>query len=115
MRFTSISSSIASVVSRVIGFEVAGAAVRTFLHHTHMREHMLLDLGYWLEPCQPGFAYGRDQRLSRMGSPMPGNKPGLLRLFGIPALAVCPAPHAAASVARLASVRANDRFYRSHG
>jgi hypothetical protein len=116
MRFTSISSSIASVVCRVIRSVVAGSAVRTFLHHTHMREHMLLDLGYWLEPCQPGFAYGRDQqRLSLLGSSKPGNKPGLLRLLGISAPAVCPAPNTAAAAAKLASVRVNDRFYRSHG
>lgn len=115
MRFTSISSSIASVVSRVIGF-VAGGAVRTFLHLTQMREHLLLDLGfgdmgfgdmgYWLEPCQPGLTYGKDmQCLSRLGNPQPGKPSGLLRLLGITAPVVCLAPSAAASAVRLDSVR----------
>jgi hypothetical protein len=110
MRFTSISSSIASVVNRVIGF-VAGAAVRTFLHLTQMREHLLLDLGfgdmrYWLEPCQPGFTNDRDiQCLSRLGNPQPGKRPSLLRLLGITAPVVCLTPSAAASAARLDSVR----------
>ncbi|MEZ6133274.1 MAG: hypothetical protein R3C53_00045 [Pirellulaceae bacterium] len=112
MRITTISSSIASVVARVIA-EVAGSAVRTFLHLTHMREHMLLDLGYWLEPCQPGFTCGNQQ--SFHSNPLPGKQPGLLRLLGISALAVCPAPYAAASAVRLATVRANDRFARSRG
>jgi len=110
MRFTSISSSIASVVSRVIGF-VAGGAVRTFLHLTQMREHLLLDLGfgdmgYWLEPCQPGLTYGKDmQCLSRLGNLQPGKRSGLLRLLGITAPVVCLAPSAAASAVRLDSVR----------
>ena len=106
MRITSISSTIVSVVSRVIDSVVfAGRAVRTFLHLTHMREHM----GYWLEPCQSGFASAGDRLgLQQPGNPKPGKQPGLLRLIGITAPAVCPAPSAAAA-ARLASVRAHDR------
>lgn len=116
MRFTSISSSIAYVVSRVIGF-VAGSAVRPFLHLTQMREHLLLDMGfaetgYRLEPCQPGFTNDKDQsRLSCLGNPQPGKRPGLLRLLGItaPAVwaapAVCRAPIARASALRSDSVR----------
>lgn len=82
MRNTTISSSIASVVCRVIAsVAVAGIAVRTFLHLTLMREHM----GYWRELCQPGFDFGGNQRGYCGSNPMPGSKPGLLRRFGISA------------------------------
>ena len=105
MRFTTISSSIASVVSRVIGF-VAGSAVRTFLHLTQMREHLLMEMGYWLEPCQPGFTSDKDHScLIRFGNQQPGKRPALLRLLGISAPVVCLAPSAAASAVRLDSVR----------
>lgn len=76
MRNTSISSSIASVVNRVIAsVAAAGIAVRTVLHLTFMREHM----GYWLEPCQPGFAFSYDQRGRDLGNPQSGYKSGELR------------------------------------
>ena len=105
MRFTSISSSIASVVCRVIGF-VAGSAVRTSLHLTHMREHMLLDLGYWLKPCQPRFTNSQGTSyLSRFENLTSGKYTHVLRLLGIAAPAACLAPVAAASAGRLASVR----------
>lgn len=105
MRFTTISSSIASVVTRVIGF-VAGSAVRSFLHLTQLREHLLMDVGYWLEPCQPGFTNDKDSTcLNHFGNPQPGKRPGLLRLLGISAPVVCLAASAAASAVRLDSVR----------
>lgn len=92
MRKTTISSSIATVVAHVIDcVAVAGFAVRTFQLHALMREH----LGYWLEPCQPGYAtsnpsYSTSNSSYATGNPRCGNKPGLLRQCGI-ALAVCPA------------------------
>ena len=96
MRSSTITSSIASVANHMIGsVAVAGKAVRTFLRLTTLREHT----GYWLEPCQSGFDYAGGMRLDRLGNPLPGNKPGMQRRFGIAALAVCPAP------SRLASVR----------
>lgn len=99
MRNTTISSSIASVVCRVIAsVAVAGIAVRTFLHLTFMREH----LGYWRELGQPGSDFGGNQQgYFHPSNPMSGSKPGLLRHFGISAPAYCPSP------SRLASVRAN--------
>ncbi len=101
MRISTISSSFASVVIRVIDcVAVAGIAVRTFLHLTSTREPM----GYWLEPCQPGFTLGG---YHPMGNPRPGYKqPGPLRLLGISVPAVCPAPQAAMAAAnRFASAK----------
>lgn len=98
MRNTIISSSIASVVSRVIdSIAVAGSAVRTILRLTFMRERA----GYWLEPCQPEFALACNHLGYQLGKLKPGIKPGHLGQFGILAHAAYPA------ASRLASVRAN--------
>ena len=53
MRNTTISSSIASVVTRVIASVANAGAVRCVLDLTLMREHM----GTWHEPCRPGYAF----------------------------------------------------------
>lgn len=99
MRITNISSSIASVVCRVINsVAVAGVAVRMFLHLTFTREHM----GYWLELCQPRLAWGGNDACYQPVDLKPGNKPGLWR-EGITAPAVCLAP------SRLASAQVSRR------
>ena len=98
MRISTISSTIASVVSRVIASIVTGSAAVAFLRHL-MRERM----GYWQERCQPGYAFDGDT-LHQLHNPKPGNKPGLLRLLGISTLAVCPSPMTVSTV-RLTSVR----------
>lgn len=80
MRISTISSSIATVVSRVMDSVVIAGAVRVSDHLARMREH----LGYWLEPCQPGFAFANccasNAAAYAAGSPpvdkQPGNKPG---------------------------------------
>ena len=103
MRQTSISSSIASALSRVFACEFAGSAGRMFLHLTHLRGYLLMDLGYWLESCQPRFAFADARRLTAR-NPMPGKQPGMFRHLGNMAPAVCPAP-SSAFAARLATVR----------
>lgn len=88
MRSTTISSSIASVVTRVIdSVAVAGSALRMAPRLMLMREH----LGYWLTHCQPESAYEHDQ-FGRISGPQMGNKSYLLRLLGKRELAVCPTP-----------------------
>ena len=109
MRNTTISSSIASVVSRVI-VSIAGA-VRNFLCLTSMREHM----GCWLEPGQLGFAfagaYCSYPANKRQAADMQPGKPGgrrQLRRSGI-ALAVCTTPFHSPRMDRLTSVTAISR------
>ena len=101
MRYTTISSSIASVVRRVIDTVAIAGAVRTMLHLTLMREHM----GYCLEPCRPGFAFAGSYCSCPIANPQPG-KPGGKRPsghFDTLALAVCTTP------SRLTFVRAKRR------
>lgn len=96
MRISTISSSFASVVARVIkAVAVAGNAVRTFLHLTRTRDLRTSEvLGYWQEPCQQSrFTYmSGPLGHPHIGSPGLGLKPELLRLLGMKQLAVCPAP-----------------------
>lgn len=100
MRITTISSSIASVVSRVIDCVAIAGSVRMPLHLTLMREH----LGCWLERClEPGFAYAGSYANYQAGNPKAGKQPGKpgqarqLRLSDI-ALAVRTAPSRLTSV-----------------
>ena len=104
MRNTTISSSIASVVNRVItSVAVAGNGLRNFLRHVLMHEHM----GNWQELCQPGLKCGKVDlsRPAMFASPQPGYQAGLLRPFGISTPAVYMAPVTADCSARLPSVR----------
>ncbi len=99
MRISTISSSFATVVNSIATdcVALAGFAVRALLHLTSSREYT----GYWLELCQSEIARGCDQHgRHHGGNQMPGYKTGLLPLFGISALVVCPAP------SRMATVRA---------
>lgn len=89
MRNSSISSSFATVVARVIDcVAVAGIAVRSFSLHARTREHRASEaLGNW--------QLGQSRMVTmnyQGGNPSPGNKPGLLRLFGIQQPVVCPVP-----------------------
>lgn len=95
MRNTTISSSIVSVVSRVIdSVAVAGNSVRSFLRLALMRER----LGYWQEPCQPGIAFCGDHLGHQLGKPASGYKPDAKRQADIAAFAFYATPSRATSV-----------------
>lgn len=99
MRNSTISTSFAAVITRVINvLAVAGVAVRSFLHHLMTGEHT----GYRLEQRQPGFSGDRYD----LGNPQAGNKrPAMLQpamAYGIAAQSVCSAP-------RLSQTRASWR------
>ena len=68
MRNSTISSSIVSVVCRVINVVAIAGTVRSFLHLAHMRGHM----GYWREPCQLEFAYAGDCHSHLLADLKPG-------------------------------------------
>lgn len=92
MRNTTISSSFAStiVAAAIDCVALTGAAVRTFLQLTSMRESR----GYWLERCQSLFAGQADHHhgLQAIGKHWPGCKPGQLPRVGNSTLVLCPAP-----------------------
>ena len=98
MRITTITSSIASVVSRVIDVVASAGAVRTFLHLTLMREH----LGSWQAPCQFEFAYASNCSGYPRANPMPGKPGGECRLRHSDMYA----PTVCTTQTRLTSVRA---------
>ena len=74
MRNSTISSSIASVVSRVIASVVAAGAVRNLLHLLRLREQG----GSWLELCQCEFAMAGAYMHQHPADSMPGS-PGFKR------------------------------------
>ncbi len=97
MRNTFISSSFASALVNPVAQSVvlAGMAVRILHLLTSSRDPR----GYWLERYQSEIVRGWDQHGRHpIGSPQPGFKPGLFPHFGKPALALCPAPTAKATV-----------------
>jgi hypothetical protein len=74
MRNSTISSSIASVVSRVIASVVAAGAVRNLLHLLRLREKG----GCWLELCQSEYAMAGAFMHQQPADSMPGS-PGFKR------------------------------------
>ncbi len=97
MRFTTVSSSITTVVARVFGFVAVGTTVRTFLHHLSMRGQLLMDSGYRPEPYSPECALSNQQSMiQRLVNSILG-KPNMNWRTGKLALAVCPAPAAIAA------------------
>lgn len=89
MRNTTISSSIASVVSRVIdSVVVAGSAVRNFHRPALMGERALKreNMGYWQESYQLCLALGTGQLGLPGGKPAAAFKPAAARHCDITAM-----------------------------
>lgn len=94
MRISIISSSIASVVSRVIAsVVVAGSVVREYLHLSLLREHGFREvLGDWRMSKPKGHAAMHAFNHMQYGNLQPGYlRPTLQRLLGVPTLIPCPA------------------------
>lgn len=103
MRNTTISSSIASVVSRVIdSVAVAGSAVRNFHRPALMRERTLqsANLGYWQESYQLCLALGTGQLGLPGAKPAAAFKPAAARHCDITAMTGHSTPSTATSVRR---------------
>lgn len=110
MRISMISSSICSVVSRVIAsVAVAGSVVRVGLHLTHLREHGFREVfGDWRTSKPRGRAAATANYADLQASCM---QPGaaalwMQRLLGMPCLRHCPAP---VEIRRQTSIEAGRR------